>query len=85
MSVGDGPHADSEERSRLLPGRFRVLAAPALPDTKHAQRQRCSVYANYLNPAAVDYLRHNAVANGVVDRVQAFNMDGGEFLREQVM
>lgn len=44
-----------------------------------AAQKGCIVYANDLNPDSVRYLRINAKANKVDDRVHAYNMDARKF------
>lgn len=73
------------ERQRLLSG-FRQndvvcdvfagvgpLAIPAARKVKH-------VYANDLNPQAVDYLERNCVLNKIERKIEVFNMDGRRFI-----
>eukprot|EP00240_Pyramimonas_obovata_P002098 CAMPEP_0118957260 /NCGR_PEP_ID=MMETSP1169-20130426/62006_1 /TAXON_ID=36882 /ORGANISM="Pyramimonas obovata, Strain CCMP722" /LENGTH=534 /DNA_ID=CAMNT_0006905317 /DNA_START=167 /DNA_END=1771 /DNA_ORIENTATION=- len=47
-----------------------------------AAARGCQVFANDLNPEAVEYLKKNASQNKCEDRVETFNTDGGDFVRQ---
>ncbi|XP_035543789.1 tRNA (guanine(37)-N1)-methyltransferase 1 isoform X2 [Juglans regia] len=74
------------ERQRLLNGFtrndvvcdvFTGVGPIAISAAKIVKR----VYANDLNPYAVEYLERNCVLNKVERRVEVFNMDGRRFIR----
>lgn len=46
-----------------------------------AAKKNCIVYANDLNPESYKWLLHNCKLNKVDKKVQAFNVDGREFIR----
>ena len=46
-----------------------------------AKRRKCEVYANDLNPDCYKWLDHNRKLNKVEDRVNIYNMDGRDFIR----
>lgn len=50
-----------------------------------AAKKDCCVYANDLNKASYDSLLHNAKLNKVDTDIQAFNLDGREFLRDNLL
>lgn len=45
-----------------------------------AKRRKCQVLANDLNPDCYKWLCHNSKLNKVEDKVEAFNMDGRDFI-----
>ncbi|KAJ1898342.1 tRNA(m(1)G37)methyltransferase [Kickxella alabastrina] len=47
-----------------------------------AAKRGCLVWANDLNPASYAAMQENIALNKVQDRVQAFNMDGRDFIRQ---
>ncbi|XP_066043038.1 tRNA (guanine(37)-N1)-methyltransferase isoform X2 [Chamaea fasciata] len=49
-----------------------------------AAKRKCRVFANDLNPDSYSWLLHNCRLNKVDTKVQAFNMDGRDFLRGPV-
>ncbi|KAM4014384.1 tRNA (guanine(37)-N(1))-methyltransferase isoform 2-T2 [Anomaloglossus baeobatrachus] len=49
-----------------------------------AAKKSCIVYANDLNPESYRWLVHNCKLNKVDRKVQAFNIDGREFIRTVV-
>ncbi|KAJ3127362.1 tRNA(m(1)G37)methyltransferase [Nowakowskiella sp. JEL0407] len=49
-----------------------------------AGKKGCIVYANDLNPESFKYLTQNIKLNKLQGNVQAFNMDGGDFIRQSV-
>ncbi|XP_078437229.1 met-10+ like family protein [Wolffia australiana] len=73
------------ERQRLVSG-FRSddivcdVFAGVGPIAIAAAKKVRRVYANDLNPAAVDYLRTNLSLNKLERKVQVFNMDGRRFI-----
>ena len=48
------------------------------------QKKAQKVYANDLNPESFRWLKHNAQANKVADRMELHNMDGREFIQSVV-
>lgn len=74
------------ERQRLLSGfnRSDVICdvfAGVGPIAVSAARIVKRVYANDLNPHAVDYLERNSVLNKLEKKIQVFNMDGRRFIQ----
>lgn len=49
-----------------------------------AARQKCTVYANDLNPESYRWLDHNAKLNKVNDRINIYNMDGRQFAKSVI-
>eukprot|EP01114_Cavostelium_apophysatum_P017383 TRINITY_DN5156_c0_g1_i1.p2 TRINITY_DN5156_c0_g1~~TRINITY_DN5156_c0_g1_i1.p2 ORF type:complete len:205 (-),score=48.81 TRINITY_DN5156_c0_g1_i1:5-619(-) len=49
-----------------------------------AKNQRCTVYANDLNPRSFHFLKRNVKRNKVMDKVHTFNMDGRDFVRHLI-
>ncbi|XP_003737091.1 tRNA (guanine(37)-N1)-methyltransferase [Galendromus occidentalis] len=49
-----------------------------------AARKGCTVYANDLNPSSFEYLVKNIKLNKVSHKVEAFNLDGRDFLKTVV-
>ncbi|NXG69946.1 TRM5 methyltransferase, partial [Baryphthengus martii] len=45
-----------------------------------AAKKKCRVFANDLNPESYSWLLHNCKLNKVDNRIEAFNMDGRDFL-----
>ncbi|KAH9651020.1 tRNA (guanine(37)-N1)-methyltransferase 2 [Citrus sinensis] len=73
------------ERQRLLSGFnfkdvvcdvFAGVGPISIPAAKIVKR----VYANDLNPYAVDYLERNSVLNKLEKKIEVFNMDGRRFI-----
>ncbi|KAH9802940.1 tRNA (guanine(37)-N1)-methyltransferase 2 [Citrus sinensis] len=73
------------ERQRLLGGFnfkdvvcdvFAGVGPISIPAAKIVKR----VYANDLNPYAVDYLERNSVLNKLEKKIEVFNMDGRRFI-----
>ncbi|XP_052289784.1 tRNA (guanine(37)-N1)-methyltransferase 1 isoform X8 [Citrus sinensis] len=73
------------ERQRLLSGFnfkdvvcdvFAGVGPICIPAAKIVKR----VYANDLNPYAVDYLERNSVLNKLEKKIEVFNMDGRRFI-----
>nr|XP_056707688.1 tRNA (guanine(37)-N1)-methyltransferase [Euleptes europaea] len=62
---------------------FDVFAGVG-PFAVPAAKKKCTVFANDLNPESYKWLRHNCKLNKVEQRVQAFNMDGRDFLEGPV-
>ncbi|KAJ8763607.1 hypothetical protein K2173_003079 [Erythroxylum novogranatense] len=60
--------------SRLATERQRLLNGFTRDDVV------CIVYANDLNPHAVDYLERNSVLNKLERKIRVFNMDGRRFI-----
>ena len=50
----------------------------------YRQKKALRVYANDLNPDSFRWLKHNAQANKVADRMELHNVDGREFIRSVV-
>ena len=48
------------------------------------QGKALRVYANDLNPDSFRWLKHNAEANKVTDRMELYNLDGREFIKTVV-
>jgi tRNA (guanine37-N1)-methyltransferase len=49
-----------------------------------AAKKKCSVLANDLNPESYKWLQHNIELNKVTSHVQCFNLDGRDFIRQQM-
>lgn len=58
---------------------FDVMAGIG-PFAIPAAHQGVIVHANDLNPASYDALKENAKANGVAEKITAYNMDGRDFI-----
>ena len=50
----------------------------------YRQKKALKIYANDLNPESFRWLKHNAQANKVADRMELHNMDGREFIQSVV-
>ncbi|XP_065862193.1 tRNA (guanine(37)-N1)-methyltransferase 1 [Euphorbia lathyris] len=75
----------STERQRLLNAFTRDdivcdVFCGVGPITLAAARKVKRVYANDLNPCAIDYLDRNSVLNKLERKIQVFNMDGRRFI-----
>ncbi|KAK9056988.1 hypothetical protein SSX86_024354 [Deinandra increscens subsp. villosa] len=73
------------ERQRLLTGFTRSdvicdVFAGVGPLAIFAAKKVKHVYANDLNPHAVDYLERNSVLNKLERKIEVFNMDGRRFI-----
>lgn len=53
------------------------------PFAVRAARKGCHVRANDLNPDSYYWLQENCKLNNVADKVECFNMDAREFIRQQ--
>ncbi|XP_022645931.1 tRNA (guanine(37)-N1)-methyltransferase-like [Varroa destructor] len=60
---------------------FDVFAGVG-PFTMPAAKKGCTIYANDLNPDSYEYLVKNLKRNKIEHRVEAFKLDGREFLRQ---
>lgn len=78
---------EHERIIKLLPQKsvlFDVFAGVGPFSVPAAKVRKCKVFANDLNPSSYHWLKENVKLNKVVDSVQTFNLDGRQFIREQM-
>ena len=77
---------EHERIIKLLPQKcilFDVFAGVGPFSIPAAKVRKCRVFANDLNPSSFHWLKENARLNKV-DNCETFNLDGRQFIREQI-
>merc|ERR1711916_426479 len=80
LSTEHGRLVDSFTPDDVIADMFAGVGPFALP----AARMGAIVHANDLNPSSAQALEANAKANGVANKLTAYNMDGRDFIRSLI-